>query len=155
MVESLYSLGYFSRNAITGTTLEMKSQIDDILSRARHNNAERNVTGALIFSDGWFAQVLEGAREDIEMIFEAIQCDARHCEVTILHLQPVEQRSFGAWSMAFGGIEGVSLDPALHNEGMRQVDDILTTAEGQNLLNALRSVVHRGDLARRDALGVG
>lgn len=148
---SLYTLGYFSRNAIDGSALEIRTQMDDILIRARRNNAGRNITGALIFSDGCFAQILEGPREDIEMVFESIQCDIRHCDVTILQMQPAEQRSFGAWSMAFGGIEGVSLDPGLQNSGKRQVDDILTTAEGQNLLSALRSVVHRDDIARRDA----
>jgi hypothetical protein len=54
--------------------------------------------------------------------------------------------------MAFGGIEGVSCDPKLQNDGMSPADGILATVAGQNLLLALRNVVHRDDLARRDEI---
>jgi hypothetical protein len=152
MTDPLFSLAYFSRNAIEGSVLEVQTQIAQILTTARRNNAAHGVTGALLFSDGCFAQVLEGPRGDVEGVFEAIQCDQRHCEVTIMHLHEVERRSFGAWSMAFGGIEGVSCDPQLQNDGMSPADGILATVAGQNLLLALRNVVHRDDLARRDEI---
>jgi hypothetical protein len=107
----------------------------------------------LLFSDGCFAQVLEGAREDIEAIFETIQCDQRHSDVTIMHLHEVHERSFGDWSMAFGGIDGVSAQAQLEGDGISPVDDILTREAGANLLAALRSVVRRDDLARRAGMG--
>lgn len=150
MSEPLFSLAYFSRNAIEGTPSQVRSHIEEILSSARRNNGRNGVTGALLFSDGCFAQVLEGAREDIEAIFETIQCDPRHSDVTIMHLHPVEQRGFGAWSMAFAGIDGVSNDPRILADGMGPSDGILATPAGRNLLAALSSVVHRDDVARRD-----
>jgi hypothetical protein len=150
MSELLHSLAYFSRNAITGNPAEVRTEIDAILASARRNNQRNAVTGALLFSDGCFAQVLEGPREAVEAIFETIQCDPRHREVTILHLHEVDQRSFGEWSMAFAGLDGISVDPKIDADGMRAHDDILTTAAGQNLLAALRSVVQRDDMARRD-----
>jgi hypothetical protein len=155
MTDPLFSLAYFSRNAIAGTSPEVQAQITQILASARRHNAAVDVTGALLFSDGCFAQVLEGRRTDVEAVFEAIQCDPRHCDVTILHLHEVERGSFGAWSMAFGGIEGVSTDPRLESNGMSPADGILATVAGQNLLLALRNVVHRDDLARRDELAAG
>ena len=150
MTQQLFSLAYFSRNAIAGTSDEMQSAIAAILASARRNNARRGVTGALLFSDGCFAQVLEGAREDVETVFETIQCDPRHKDVTIMHLHQVEERSFGDWSMAFGGIDGVSIDPRINSDGMGPVDGILTLQAGTNLLAALHRVVQRDDLARRD-----
>lgn len=150
MTSALHSLAYFSRNAIDGSADTVRAQIAQILASARRKNAERGVTGALLFSDGCFAQVLEGRREDIEDVFETIQCDPRHNDVTILHLHEVDRRSFGAWSMAFGGIAGVSCDPQLLGDGMSPADGILATVAGQNLLAALRDVVHRDDVARRD-----
>jgi hypothetical protein len=152
MTQPLHSLAYFSRNAITGTADDMQTAIAEILASARRNNARHGVTGALLFSDGCFAQVLEGAREDVEAVFETIQCDPRHCDVTIMHLHSVEERSFGEWSMAFGGIDGVSVDPRINADGMGPVEGILALQAGANLLAALRSVVHRDDLARRDEL---
>jgi hypothetical protein len=152
MTQALYSLAYFSRNAIQGSEAEVQSAIADILGSARRNNVCHGVTGALLFSDGCFAQVLEGGRDEVEAIFETIQCDRRHSDVTIMHLHEIEERSFGDWSMAFGGIEGVSIDPRINAEGMGPVEGILALPAGINLLAALRSVVHRDDLARRDGL---
>jgi hypothetical protein len=149
MPTQLYSLAYFSRNAITGTAIEVQAQIDSILASARRNNARDGVTGALLFSDGCFAQVLEGRRADIEAIFEVIQCDTRHRDVTILHLHPVERRSYAEWAMAFAGIDGVSIDPGLRDSGMSTPAEISATDAGVNLLAALHSVVHRDDLARQ------
>jgi hypothetical protein len=154
MSDPLYSLAYFSRNALEGQGPVVQTQIAQILASARRNNAAVEVTGALLFSDGCFAQVLEGRRSDVESVFENIQCDPRHCDVTILHLHEVERRSFGEWSMAFGGIEGVSSNPELHDDGMSPADGILATVAGQNLLLALRNVVYRDDLARRDEMAV-
>jgi hypothetical protein len=155
MTRELFSLAYFSRNAIQGGPHALRTEIAAILAAARRNNARHGVTGALLFSDGCFAQVLEGAREDVEQVFETIQCDPRHADVTIMHLHAIDERSFGEWSMAFGGIVGVSVDPGLRADGMGPVDDILTRPAGQNLLASLRSIVHRDDLARRDGVGAG
>jgi len=152
MTQPLYSLSYFSRNAIGGSAAEMHAGIADILAASRRNNARNGVSGALIFSDGCFAQVLEGPRDEVEQVFETVQCDPRHSDVTVLHLHAIERRSFGDWSMAFGGIDGVSIDPRIEADGMGPVDDILTLEAGAQLLAALRSVVHRDDLARRDEL---
>ena len=150
MNEQLYSLAYFSRNAITGSPEMVHAEIQNILECARRNNRANGVTGALLFSDGCFAQVLEGRQDDVEAIFETIQCDARHADVTILHLHPVERRSFAAWSMAFAGISGVSQDPGIQAECMGTTDDVMATVAGRNLLAALQSVVHRDDVARRE-----
>jgi hypothetical protein len=155
MNQQLFSLAYFSRNAIEGNADEMRAALATILASARRNNARRGVTGALLFSDGCFAQVLEGPREAVEEVFETIQCDPRHSDVTIMHLHAVEQRSFGAWSMAFAGIDGVSVDPRIDADGMGPVEGILALEAGKNLLASLHSVVHRDDIARRhDTLAV-
>ena len=52
MTLPLFSLAYFSRNAINGTADEMQAAIATILASARRNNVRHGVTGALLFSDG-------------------------------------------------------------------------------------------------------
>jgi hypothetical protein len=151
--ELLFSLAYFSRNAIKGSPEVLRGQVEQILQSARRNNAAHGVTGALLFSEGCFAQVLEGPREQVEAIFETIQCDPRHSDVTVMHLHPVDERSFASWSMAFGGIEGVSSGPNIRSDGMSCADSILTTVAGRNLLKELHSIVHRDDIARLGAIG--
>jgi len=58
------------------------------------------VTGALLFNSSYFAQALEGPKLAIEQIFEKIQRDPRHGEVTVLSSQTGGQRDFPEWSMA-------------------------------------------------------
>jgi hypothetical protein len=148
----LHSLAYFSRNRIQGTPAEVEAEIRKILASARRHNACHGVTGALLFSDGCFAQVLEGELDAVEQIFETIQCDPRHSDVTVLHVHEVPDRSFADWSMAFAGIEGVSVDPQLGHDAEDGSHAVMQSDAGLALLAALRSIVHRDDLARRDQL---
>lgn len=107
MTDQLHTLAYFSRSVASelgGAHVELGR----ILATARKNNARQNVTGALIFSEDFFAQVLEGPRDAIESIFEGIESDPRHSHVTVIHLKPIETRRFSDWSMAFARVPGPS-----------------------------------------------
>lgn len=99
----LYRLVYYSRNAIYGLDEEVIGSVDAILAKSQANNARVGVTGALMFTDGYFAQVLEGTRAAVEDVFERIQLDDRHADVQLLSFAPVDARYFPAWSMAFVG----------------------------------------------------
>jgi diguanylate cyclase (GGDEF)-like protein len=99
----LYRLVYYSRNTIMGLDEEVQSTVHQILETSKRNNAAVGVTGALMFTDGLFAQVLEGQRTAVETVFERIQLDDRHDEVHLLSFGPAEARVFPTWAMAFVG----------------------------------------------------
>ena len=103
--DDLYRLSYYSRNNIDGAATTDAKQIEQILEAARRNNEQIGVTGALMFTDGFFAQVLEGERAAVERTFDRIQLDDRHGQVTLLGFEPVAERRFGEWSMAFVGAD--------------------------------------------------
>jgi hypothetical protein len=103
MSADLYRVVYHSRNLITGSPAEVAAEVERILEDSRRNNSSVGATGALIFNAGMFAQVLEGARQDIEAIFERIQRDDRHGAVEVLVAEEVQSRGFPSWSMAFVG----------------------------------------------------
>jgi hypothetical protein len=100
---ALYRLVYVSRNRIPGTPAEVLSEVEAILATSQRTNAALNITGALIFNSGIFAQVLEGARQDIEPLIERILCDRRHGEPQVLMFDQVDERAFPDWSMGFIG----------------------------------------------------
>ncbi len=79
----------------------MNEAIAALLAVARSRNRAMNVTGALVFNDGCFAQILEGGREELNHLFSAIQADPRHCNVTLLQRGPVAERAFGDWAMSY------------------------------------------------------
>lgn len=103
MQTNLFRLVYCSRNRIAGTNTEVVAELQSILASARKNNPSLDLTGALLYNTGNFAQVLEGPLASIERIFEVIQRDPRHSEVTVIHTGPASQRDFPDWSMAFAG----------------------------------------------------
>ena len=98
----IHRLVYYSRNRLSNDALTAWN-IKDILSASRANNARVEVTGALMFNAGCFAQVLEGPREAVEETFERIQQDERHGEVSLLDFGPVDARAFETWSMGYVG----------------------------------------------------
>ena len=102
-MSELYRLVYASKNLLQGSEAETLASITQILAASQRNNARSDVSGALMFNAGAFAQVLEGPRRQVEETFERIQCDDRHGEVTVLQCGPTEKRSFANWSMAFVG----------------------------------------------------
>src|SRR3712207_1506424 len=97
----LHRIAYCSRNRIPADALA--GELQGILTAARRTNARLAVTGALLYNQGSFAQVLEGPLPAIERIFEAIQCDPRHSEVMVIDSGPIDARTFPEWSMAFAG----------------------------------------------------
>ena len=103
MQNNIYRLVYCSRNRLTGGTTEIRKELARILASSRKNNVPMNVTGALLYTDGNFAQVLEGPLSSVERIFEVIQRDSRHSEVTVVQCGPISERDFPEWSMAFMG----------------------------------------------------
>jgi len=75
--------------------------IADILESSRIDNEERGVTGALIFVDRVFVQVLEGEQEAVEALMTRIERDPRHHDLTVIHEGNTEARIFESWRMAF------------------------------------------------------
>ena len=139
----LYTLAYFSRNAIEEAGGDLTIEIRNILEIARQRNSEANVTGALMFSSGCFAQVLEGPLDAVEIIFESILRDRRHHRIAVLYLKPTESRNFSDWSMAFAGRpakETISLDiPGLLNSP----DEIDGDRVGGELVVVLRDLIEK------------
>lgn len=99
----VFRLVYHSETALDGAADAVDREIERILVASRRNNARVGVTGALMFNRGFFAQVLEGERQQIESVFERIQRDPRHTNLVVLQFAPAPERAFAAWSMAFVG----------------------------------------------------
>ncbi len=135
----LYNLAYISKNTIKGTPDQIKEQIARILASAHRNNPAKGITGALLYSGGYFCQCIEGPEDVLEELFETIQMDDRHGDVTVLHFKPVESRGFGEWAMALAGIEDTM---RFDIDGVRASKDELSLQDtGRDLVNVLDQMV--------------
>lgn len=85
--------------------------LDDILAQSRRNNPTLGVTGLLCISDDVFIQVLEGGRDEVCELYNAIVRDARHAHVRLLSYDEIAERYFGAWTM--GQVQAPKINPGL------------------------------------------
>lgn len=85
---------------------EDMSQIEvvDLLGQAKTNNEKLDVTGILLYESGSFFQVLEGEKEAVSALFKKIATDPRHEKVIKIIQEPIEERTFGDWTMGHSGI---------------------------------------------------
>jgi len=95
---SLHAVVYVSR----ATRVQYASEADciaQILAVSARNNAANAITGALLACDGWFVQVLEGRRIDVEHTLRRIERDPDHTQIRRLSAGPIAARSFPDWNM--------------------------------------------------------
>ena len=93
----LYHLTYRSI-AIPEITIE---QIEEILKTAREFNSKNDISGCLVFSKGYFIQLLEGSKDVIMELMDHIDSDKRHTDVDVLSQGETEKRIFETWDMAY------------------------------------------------------
>jgi len=91
MSNDLFHLVYYSKNRISSNA-DIQTEIEAILRTSQRNNSHAELTGALIFNNGLFAQVLEGRQADIERTFERIQRDALHGIVALMTVASISLR---------------------------------------------------------------
>ncbi len=75
--------------------------LEQILADARAGNQARDVTGALVYVDGVFFQILEGEEAVVRKLMASIAADSRHHAVKVFYEAEVDARAFGSWSMAY------------------------------------------------------
>ncbi len=103
----LVRLLYASRPAVA---LDVAT-VESIMEQSRTNNPHQGITGLLCFSDDTFIQVLEGGRDEVCELFNAIVRDQRHVNVRILLFEEIPERHFGGWTM--GQVNIAKVNPAL------------------------------------------
>ncbi|PNW29124.1 BLUF domain-containing protein [Formosa algae] len=93
----MYQLNYHSKSV---SELEL-NQLEHILETANVVNANKDVSGCLVYYNSSFVQILEGNKKDVLDVFEKIKTDNRHHSITLLWENYVDKRYFNKWSMAF------------------------------------------------------
>jgi hypothetical protein len=85
--------------------------ITAIVGAARETNARLEITGGLIFHEGWLVQVLEGPAMTVRDMWTRISRDPRHRNVVFRSRERALCRLFRGQAMALR--TGTRLDPAV------------------------------------------
>lgn len=94
--------------------------LDLILAQSRKNNPALGITGLLCVSENLFVQVIEGGRDEVCELFNAIVRDDRHQNVRLLTYEEISERRFGNWTM--GHVSIAKLNPALLLKYFKRVE---------------------------------
>ncbi|OSM06268.1 BLUF domain-containing protein [Magnetofaba australis] len=130
--EPLYALLYISKPRI------QEGDLTAILETAQRFNATHDITGALLHNDNLFMQCLEGPKQTVVTLYDAIKRDSRHKDVRTIWIDEIPQRRFGRWSM--GAIPLSSLSVGLSDRyALNTYSHLaqLSAVDAQNLLDAL------------------
>ncbi|HAB44733.1 MAG TPA: hypothetical protein DCL32_05435 [Gammaproteobacteria bacterium] len=84
--------------------------LDQLLTNCRRNNAAASVTGALLYHNGYFMQLIEGQLDAINAIYDRIQADPRHEVLSVLFEDEISARFFPDWTMGYRAAEDMPLD---------------------------------------------
>jgi hypothetical protein len=77
-----------------------EAMVDGIIAHARRKNAERGITGMLVFGNGIFFQWIEGPRDTMTSLLASLRADPRHENfVTLSETEESRERLFPDWDM--------------------------------------------------------
>jgi Sensors of blue-light using FAD len=132
-----FRLIYRSRNLIPED--QRKTELGSLFGQARSNNKRQGITGALLLSDDWFVQTLEGDEEAVRALFDQIEKDSRHGSVAVIETGRAV-RVFSKWAMARVAADG-ERDIALiaHVDGIHRAAPQRTTGDQESVLDVMRS----------------
>ena len=82
------------------------SAVASIAGHARTANAQRGLTGLLVFDGQRFCQQLEGSQKQVLSAMARICQDPRHVEINVVHQGLLDARRFSSFSLAFSEVEG-------------------------------------------------
>lgn len=104
------------------------AELQELLTLAREANSRFEVTGMLVCLRESFIQLIEGPEANIEQLYRNIRQDKRHFRVTTLREEPISERFFPDWSMAFKREENADIYQGaldLHHEKVFRLFDII------------------------------
>lgn len=78
-----------------------RTDFTTILAQSRHDNSEANISGLLLYVRGSIIEVLEGEVRAVERLFQRIQTDQRHTDVTRVCDKLITERVFPDWTMGY------------------------------------------------------
>jgi hypothetical protein len=134
-------VAYFSRNRLDFFNAPMRDRVSELRATSVAHNRRDGITGALVYDEKWFAQILEGGERVVSNAFERILRDQRHSDVTLVALSPVVERYFGDCPMTCAALGKSNSDLVRHCCDSARFDPPLMSAD--RLMQLIEAVVGR------------
>lgn len=132
---SIVSVLFVSRSLLGRA--EQPCEFDAIVATTMRNNGWLKLSGALVSSGDWFAQLIEGPEESVDLMVDRIAADPRHTGMRVVCRTRRHERRLPAWRVAYSGqsrfvesaiesvVEAIA-DPAEHQARVSRLLAIVT-----------------------------
>ncbi len=137
----LFSLLYVSHSRLVQSNAQ--EEVEAIVETSVVNNERHKITGALLFTGMYFAQILEGKEPAVVELMAAISRDDRHDRIQIINTRSISRRRFPGWSLAYFGPSGFvaghvmrvfeARSPAEQQEASRMLELLLEEFAGSRV----------------------
>lgn len=107
---------------------EWSAAVTDIQLVSAARNSMLDITGLLIATPGWFAQLLEGSPENVDSVVMSILADMRHCDMRIVRRKMIERPRCSTWRVVRfeqGSFEAMHVRPLLEKAHQNSGSDAL------------------------------
>lgn len=117
------------------------ANLKDILETARTFNPSQDITGMLLYRDGFFIQALEGEEDKVIGLYNKIRKDPRHRNVITVYKNKIEERSFSNWAMGFNKVDETDMHDLEGYEEYNDMDTFFTDepSRAEKLLQSFRN----------------
>lgn len=118
-MEGIPSMSLFNITYLSSAIPEFdKDELLQVLEESKVRNEAAGISGILVYRDGNILQVLEGEEASVQATYQRIANDPRHVGILPIIREPIPERQFDEWSMAFR-------DLSLDSEDVEGFNDIL------------------------------
>ncbi|MGY6636709.1 MAG: BLUF domain-containing protein [Erythrobacter sp.] len=135
----------------TATTNPTPADLQAIVNQARTRNRQMGITGMLLFEDGCFLQTLEGPPAQLDVVWNAIKRDKRHCNIEVLSERVSQSRLFSQWDLLLYNGQGKASGSATHASAppaisryVRKITKLALAADSAGLDGLVGGLVEQG-----------
>jgi hypothetical protein len=99
----LHRIVFYSSNETSFSSSSMRDFVRNVLESCSRHEALAGLTGALLFNEHFFLQVMEGDKVAISQRMWRLAQDERHSLMVILAAGAIPRRAFLTWSVGYAG----------------------------------------------------
>ena len=126
---------------------DIPAMLAQILESSRKHNPALGITGILLMTDNIFIQVLEGGRDEVCQLYNAIVRDTRHRDVTLLTYEEIDERRFENWTM--GKVHMEKINPAMILKYSKTAKLDPFSCKGHAVMSLITELVMTGAIVNR------
>jgi len=136
VASTLKAILYLSQPAQSLDSSRMPRDLPEIYQISRRSNLTNGISGILSFSNGVYAQVIEGETVAVDTLFAKIAIDSRHRNIQQIASVSTEKRYFRSVPLRL--VSSIASDPAFRSFAKNHADKLSNLTELQAKVFSVR-----------------